>query len=78
MTHAAAQELRATGVQVALLIVDGIIESPKTAQMARGMAPDGLVDQRDVAAAVRYLAEQTPRGMTHELVLTPRGSHWIP
>jgi NAD(P)-dependent dehydrogenase (short-subunit alcohol dehydrogenase family) len=78
LTQAAAQELRAAGVHVALLIVDGIIESPKTARMAAGMPTEALVQQVDVAHAVRFLAAQSPRGMTHELVLTPAGDRWVP
>lgn len=78
LTHAAAQELRGEGIHVALLIVDGIIASPKTAQMTRGMAPDALVRQEDVIEAVTFLAAQSTRGMTHELVITPSGDRWVP
>jgi NAD(P)-dependent dehydrogenase (short-subunit alcohol dehydrogenase family) len=78
LTHAAAQELRGDGIHVALLIVDGIIASPKTAHMARGVRADALVRQQDVAEAVRYLATQSARGMTHELVVTPAGDRWLP
>ena len=34
--------------------------------------------KEDVAAAVAYLASQTPRGWTHELVITPSGDTWVP
>ena len=78
LTHAAAQEQRGHGIHVALLIVDGIIESPKTARMAAGMAPEALVRQADVVEAVNFLASQSARGMTHELVLTPSGDRWLP
>jgi NAD(P)-dependent dehydrogenase (short-subunit alcohol dehydrogenase family) len=78
LTQAAAQELRDSGVQVALLIVDGIIESPKTAGMTAGMPAQALVRQADVVDAVRFLAAQSERGMTHELVLTPAGGRWVP
>ncbi len=78
ITHAAAQELRAEGIHVALLIVDGIIASPKTAPMSRGMAPEALVRQEDVIEAVCFLAAQSARGMTHELVITPAGDRWLP
>jgi NADP-dependent 3-hydroxy acid dehydrogenase YdfG len=78
LTHAAAQELRGSGIHVALVIVDGIIASPKTARMTRGMAADALVRQDDVAKAVRFLATQSARGMTHELVITPVGDRWLP
>jgi NAD(P)-dependent dehydrogenase (short-subunit alcohol dehydrogenase family) len=78
LAHAAAQELRQSGIHVALLIVDGIIESPKTAHMSAGMSPEALVRQQDVVDAVRFLATQAPRGMTHELVITPAGDRWLP
>lgn len=78
LTHAAAQELRGSGIHIALLIVDGIIASPKTAPMTSGMTPDALVRQEDVIDAVRFLATQSARGMTHELVITPVGDRWLP
>ena len=43
MTHAAAAELREHGVHVALLIVNGIIDSPKTAQMTGGMTHELVI-----------------------------------
>jgi hypothetical protein len=46
--------------------------------MSSGMAPDALVRQEDVIEAVRFLATQTARGMTHELVITPVGDRWLP
>ena len=78
LAHASAQELRGSGVHVALLIVDGIIESPKTAQMTVGKPADALVSQQDVTHAVRFLAAQSPRGLTHELVITASGDRWLP
>lgn len=78
LTQAAALELRGTGVHVGLLIVDGIIDSPKTAAMTRDMAPEAIADQDRVADAAVYLAGQSPRALTHELQLTPAGDRWIP
>ena len=78
LTHAAAQELRGEGIHVALLIVDATIESPRTAAFTQGQPREALADQADVARAVAYLASQTARGMTHEVVLTPAGDRWLP
>jgi NAD(P)-dependent dehydrogenase (short-subunit alcohol dehydrogenase family) len=78
LTHAAAQELREEGIHVALLIIDATIESPKTADFTRDAPPDSLADQAEIARAVEYLVGQTPRGLTHELVLTPAGDRWLP
>ncbi|HUR85393.1 MAG TPA: SDR family oxidoreductase [Solirubrobacteraceae bacterium] len=78
MTFAAAQELRAEGVHVALLVVDATIESPKTAEFAKDTPRDALADMSQIARAVQFLAEQEPRAMTHELVVTPAGDRWVP
>jgi hypothetical protein len=78
LTHAAAQEVRAEGIHVALLIVDATIESPKTAAFTRDTPREALADMTLVAEAVEYLASQRPRAYTHELVLTPSGDTWVP
>ena len=43
-----------------------------------GRPPEDSLTAADVAAAVAYLAGQTHRGWTHELVITPAGDTWIP
>ena len=78
LTHAAAQEWRAEGIHVALLVVDATIASPKTEERLRGTPQDESAAQEDVARAVAALAAQTPRGYTHELVITPAGDRWVP
>ena len=78
LAHAAAQEQREHGIHVGLVIVDGIIESPKTARMTAGMPANALVRQEDVVRAVSFLASQSTRGLTHELVVTPAGDRWLP
>jgi NAD(P)-dependent dehydrogenase (short-subunit alcohol dehydrogenase family) len=78
LVQAAAQELRGEGIHVALLVVDATIESPKTAPFTGDAPREALADMADVAAAVEYLAQQGPRGMTHELVITPAGDRWVP
>jgi 3-oxoacyl-[acyl-carrier protein] reductase len=78
LVQAAAQELRAQGIHVALLAVDATIESPKTAAFTRGQAPGELADMGEVAAAVAFLVQQGARAQTHELVVTPAGERWVP
>jgi NAD(P)-dependent dehydrogenase (short-subunit alcohol dehydrogenase family) len=78
LVQAAAQELRATGIHVALLAVDATIESPKTAAFTRDQPRDALADMEGVASAVAFLVGQGPRTMTHELVVTPAGDRWVP
>lgn len=78
LTHAAAQEVRAEGIHVAILIVDATIESPKTEAFTRDTPREALADMKLIADAVEFLAGQQPRAYTHELVLTPSGDTWVP
>jgi NAD(P)-dependent dehydrogenase (short-subunit alcohol dehydrogenase family) len=78
LTHAAAQEWRAEGIHVALLVVDATIDSPKTEERLRDRPREESAGQEDVARAVAALAAQSPRGYTHELVVTPAGDRWVP
>ncbi|MFL5981831.1 MAG: SDR family oxidoreductase [Gaiellaceae bacterium] len=78
LVQSQAAELRERNVHVALLIVDAIIESEKTADWLRGEPPERSASMEDVAAAIRYLHEQTPRAWTHELQLTPARERWVP
>ena len=61
-----------------VLIVDATIDSPKTASFIAGKAPEETADQAEIAKAVAYLAGQSPRSYTHELVVTPAGDRWLP
>jgi NAD(P)-dependent dehydrogenase (short-subunit alcohol dehydrogenase family) len=76
LTHALALELRPQGVHVALLVADGVIETDRNPMAGR--PPEESLLPADVAAAVAYLAGQSPRGWTHELVITPAADTWVP
>ena len=78
LVQAAASELREHGVHAALLIVDATIESEKTGGYLEGKPKEQSAGEEDVAAAVAYLAAQSPRAWTHELQLTPSGDRWVP
>ena len=66
-------ELRELGIHVALVVVNGPIESPKTAAALAGMEPGEVNDQQEIAGAVPVLARQGVRGRANELTLTPGG-----
>jgi NADP-dependent 3-hydroxy acid dehydrogenase YdfG len=76
ITQAAALELRGQGIHVALLIVDAGIE-PVRAEAHRGNR-EAMADPREIAHAVRFLADQGARAATHELQVTPLGETWVP
>lgn len=71
LTQAAALELREEEIHVALLIIDAIIDRSGGDDLA-------TADPARLADAVVYLAQQSPRAMTHELQVTPAGDNWTP
>jgi NAD(P)-dependent dehydrogenase (short-subunit alcohol dehydrogenase family) len=71
LTQAAALELRAEEIHVALLVIDAGID--RTGEQDAHSA-----DQPSLADAVAYLASQSPRAMTHELQVTPALDNWTP
>jgi NADP-dependent 3-hydroxy acid dehydrogenase YdfG len=78
LVQAAAQEMRASGIHVALLAVDATIASPKTAVFTQGTPEGALAEMSEIAKAVAYLVEQGVRAYTHEMVVTPAGERWVP
>jgi NAD(P)-dependent dehydrogenase (short-subunit alcohol dehydrogenase family) len=78
LVQSQAAELRGEGVHVALLVVDAIIESEKTKHWLEDEPPERSASMEDVARAVKYLYEQSPRAWTHELQLTPALERWVP
>jgi NAD(P)-dependent dehydrogenase (short-subunit alcohol dehydrogenase family) len=78
LVQSQAAELREQGVHVALLIVDAVIESDKTKHWLEDEPPERSASMEDVAAAIKYLHEQSPRAWTHELQLTPARERWVP
>jgi NAD(P)-dependent dehydrogenase (short-subunit alcohol dehydrogenase family) len=78
LSQSQAAELRDQGVHVALLIVDAIIESEKTRHWLEDERPERSASMEDVARAIKYLHEQSPRSWTHELQLTPALERWVP
>lgn len=71
LTQAAALELRAQEIHVALLIVDAVIDRT-------GSDDTATADPASLADSVVYLASQSPRAMTHELQVTPARDNWTP
>jgi NAD(P)-dependent dehydrogenase (short-subunit alcohol dehydrogenase family) len=78
LVQSQAAELREHRVHVALLIVDAMIESEKTRQWLEDEPPERSAAMEDVVRAIKYLHEQSPRGWTHELQLTPALERWVP
>jgi NAD(P)-dependent dehydrogenase (short-subunit alcohol dehydrogenase family) len=78
LVQSQAAELREQNVHVALLIVDAVIESEKTAHMLGEGPAERSASMEEVSRAIQYLYAQSPRGWTHELQLTPALERWVP
>jgi NAD(P)-dependent dehydrogenase (short-subunit alcohol dehydrogenase family) len=78
LVQSQAAELREKNVHAALLIVDAVIESEKTAQWLEDEPPERSASMEEVTEAIKYLHGQSPRGWTHELQLTPALERWVP
>lgn len=76
LTQSLAAEMRPHGVHAALLIADGFIETER--RPAGDGPPEAILHPDDVAKGVAYLAGQSLRAWTHELVLTPSREDWTP
>ena len=77
LVQAAAQELRGE------VYPRGAPDRRRDDRLSRRPRPWNLpaeqtADMADIAAAVSYLAAQSPRDFTHELMLTPAGENWVP
>jgi hypothetical protein len=55
-----------------------MIESEKTKQWLEDEPPERSASMEEVAEAIKYLHEQSPRAWTHELQLTPALERWVP
>jgi 3-oxoacyl-[acyl-carrier protein] reductase len=85
MSKSLAQEVATRGVTVNVVapgfvktaMTDALPEAARTVLLSR-IPTQRMGAPEDVAAAVAYLASQTPRAWTHELVITPAGDTWVP
>jgi NAD(P)-dependent dehydrogenase (short-subunit alcohol dehydrogenase family) len=87
LVHAAANELRESGIHVALVIVDGTIgprtgdpgtETPGTETPGTDRAAELRAELREIAAMVAFLATPGELRRAHEVQLSRAGAAWIP
>ncbi len=76
LAESMARHLGPAGVHVGLLVLDGVVDLPRTRQMMPGK-PDGFfIKPDDVAEAALQLARQPRSTWTFELELRPFGETW--
>lgn len=76
LAESMARHLWPAGVHVSLLIVDGVVDLPRTRQMMPGKPDTFFVAPNDVAEAALQLTRQPRSTWTFELEVRPFGEAW--
>lgn len=76
LAESMARHLGPSGVHVALVIIDGVVDTPDTRNMMPDKADDFFVQPDDVAETVQQLAKQKPSAWSFEIVVRPFGEKW--
>jgi NAD(P)-dependent dehydrogenase (short-subunit alcohol dehydrogenase family) len=76
LAQSMARHLGPTGVHVAYVIVDGVVDLPATRARMTDKPDEFFLKPDDIAAAVHFLAHQQRSAWTFELDLRPFGERW--
>lgn len=76
LAEAMARHLWPAGIHVALVILDGVVDLPRTRQMMRDKPDDFFIQPGDVAEAVVRLTQQPRSTWSFELEARPFGERW--
>ena len=76
LAEALAREFWPTGVHVALLVIDGVVDLPRTRSRMPGKPDEFFVKPDDIAAAAVALATQPRSTWTFEQIVRPFGERW--
>jgi len=76
LAESMARSLGPKGIHVALIIVDGIVDLPRTRAAMPDKPTSFFVDPRGVADAAWFLAHQSTQAWTFEMAVRPFGEKW--
>ncbi len=76
LAQSRARSLGPRGIHVALVIVDGVIDMPRTREMLRDRPDDFFLKPDAIAETVYHLAHQDRSAWTFEIDLRPFGEQW--
>ena len=76
LAQSMAKHLAPKGVHVALMIIDGMIDTPTVRSLAPDIADDALIDPDNIADAAWYLCQQAPTAWTFEMDLRTQHEKW--
>jgi len=76
LTQSLARQLGPEGIHVAIAIVDGVVDTPRTRQMLADKPDDFFMSPDAIADSIYHLTRQDPSAWTFELDLRPFGESW--
>lgn len=76
LAESMARSLWPLGIHVALVVLDGRVDSPRAREASPDLPDHAFIDPNAVAAAVRTLTDQPRNAWTFELILRPSVEEW--
>jgi NAD(P)-dependent dehydrogenase (short-subunit alcohol dehydrogenase family) len=76
LAESMARHLWPAGIHVALIVVDGVVDLPRTRQMMSGKPDSFFVKPHDVADVAFQLTRQKPSAWSFEVEARPFGEAW--
>ena len=76
LAQSIAKHVGREGVHVSLVIIDGVIDIPRTREMLTDRADDFFLKPDDIAQSVFFLTQQPKSAWTFELDVRPFGEKW--
>jgi NAD(P)-dependent dehydrogenase (short-subunit alcohol dehydrogenase family) len=76
LVQSVARDLGPAGVHVAHVVIDAVVDSPRTRQMMPDKDDDFFARSEDIAESVFFLTRQPRSAWTFELDLRPFGERW--
>lgn len=76
LAESMARHLWPAGIHVALVIIDGVVDLPRTRERASGKPDSFFVKPDDVAASVYWLTQQPRSAWSFEVEARPFGEVW--
>lgn len=71
-----ARHLWPAGVRVALLVIDGVVDLPRTREQMPDKPDEFFVKPEDVASSVLSIVKQPPSAWSFEVEAGPFGEKW--
>jgi len=76
LAESMARSLWPEGIHVALIVIDAVVDLPRTRERMPDKPDDFFIEPDDVAATAVWLAKQPRSAWTFETIVRPFGEKW--